>query len=160
MTSDGNDVTARLSDWFAERLPADWRSGPLEVEVDREEALVVIPLRDAMNPGSFRDATRAQRIELAQQAEELFGRKVSWGTSSGGWRQLFTTTRAGVTVALAMTERQVLDSLVASGVAADRCDAAEWCIRLVGQHESDWLRDLRDGAAAAPSRRPDRPVAI
>jgi hypothetical protein len=59
-----------------------------------------------------------------------------------------------------MRERQILDSLVAAGVATDRTEAVAWCIRLVGHHESDWLQDLRDAVAAAPPGRRDRPVAI
>ena len=54
----------------------------------------------------------------------------------------------------------MLDGLVTAGVAADRAEAVAWCIRLVGQHEADWLRDLQDGVAAAPPRRRDRPVAM
>jgi hypothetical protein len=29
-------------------------------------------------------------------------------------------------------------------VARTRSDALGWCVRLVGQHEADWLRDLRE----------------
>jgi hypothetical protein len=159
MTSD-DEVTARLAAWFAERLPPEWLSGPAEIEVDREEALVVLPLAARYDSAEFRDTTRGQRIQLAQQAEEAFGVKISWGTTKDGRRRLFTTVRTAVAVPLAMRERQILDGLVAAGVATDRSEAVAWCIRLVGHHESDWLRDLRDAVAAAPPRRRDRPVAI
>lgn len=159
MTDDA-DVTARLSAWFAERLPAEWLCGPAQIEVDREEAVVVLPLAERYDSGEFRDATRGKRIQLAQQAEEAFGLKISWGTTKDGRRRLFTTVRTAVAVPLAMRERQILDGLVAAGVAADRTEAVAWCIRLVGHHESDWLRDLRDAVAAAPPGRRDRPVAI
>lgn len=159
MTDDA-DVTARLGAWFAERLPAEWLSGSAQIEVDREEAVVVLPLAERYESGEFRDATRGKRMQLAQQAEEAFGLKISWGTSKDGRRRLFTTVRTAVAVPLAMRERQILDGLVAAGVAADRTEAVAWCIRLVGHHESDWLRDLRDAVAAAPPGRRDRPVAI
>jgi hypothetical protein len=160
MTKDLGTLRSRLVTWLAEQLPAEWSAGPVEVDVDREEALVVISLAATADAGSFRDTTREARMRLAQQAEVLFGVKISWGTSIGDRRRLFTTVRAPVAVPLAMPERQILDALVAAGVAADRTEAVAWCIRLVGQHEADWLRDLRDAVAAAAPRRRDRPVAI
>jgi hypothetical protein len=37
----------------------------------------------------------------------------------------------------------VLDTLVDAGVARSRSHALAWCVRLVGQHSSDWLAELR-----------------
>lgn len=128
--------------------------------MDQEEAFVVLPLGAAGNPSSFRSETREERIRLAQQAEEAFGVKISWGVSRNGRRHMFTTARATVTVPLAMSERQVLETLVSAGVAQDRADAVAWCIRLVGQHEADWLQDLRDALAAAPGGGRERPLAM
>jgi len=34
-------------------------------------------------------------------------------------------------------------SLVDAGVARSRADALQWCVRLVGKHEDDWLAELR-----------------
>lgn len=158
-TKDGDRLEA-VNSWFAERLPAAWLSRPAEIELDREEVLVVLPLAAASDPATFRDATRDTRIELARQAENRFGVKVSWGTVKGGDRHLFTTLRSALTVPVAMPERRVLDALVAAGVATNRSEAVAWCIRLVGRHESDWLRDLRDAVAAAPAGRREIPSAI
>ncbi|HEX3540736.1 MAG TPA: hypothetical protein VHT75_09880 [Acidimicrobiales bacterium] len=162
MTPPEKDVARRsdVSAWFAERLPAAWLGRPAEVELDREEVLVLLPLAADVDPGTFRDATRDRRIELARQAEDRFGVKVSWGTVKDGHRRLFTTLRSALTVPVGMPERQVLDALVDSGVAANRSEAVAWCIRLVGHHESDWLRDLRDAVAAAPPGRRDVPSPI
>jgi hypothetical protein len=161
MTQDVDDLKARLSAWFAERLPSEWLAGPADIDVDREEVVVVLPLSAGSDSGEFREATRAKRMQVAQQAEETFGLKVSWGTLVDGRRRLYTTMRAAVTVPLAISERQVLDALVAAGVATDRSEAVAWCIRLVSHHESDWLRDLRDAVAAAPTpRRRDPPLAM
>ena len=44
---------------------------------------------------------------------------------------------------LRQPQRIVLDTLVEAGVARSRADALAWCVRLVGQHEGDWLGDLR-----------------
>jgi hypothetical protein len=160
MTSGSDERASRLHDWLTQRLPSDWLSGPIEVDLDREEAQVVLPLAAGVDEGSFRAASREQRIQWAQQAEEAFGIKISWGIVAGGDRRLFTTVRAPLSVALALSERQVLDGLVDAGVAGNRAEAVAWCIRLVGRHESDWLRDLRDGVAAAPPGRRERPVAL
>jgi hypothetical protein len=45
---------------------------------------------------------------------------------------------------LRQPERQVLDTLVAGGVARSRSEAIAWCVRLVGQHTDDWLVQLRE----------------
>jgi hypothetical protein len=160
MTTTTEELKTRLETWFESRVPSEWRSGPVELEVDQEEAFVILPRGVAGDPSSFRNETRESRIRLAQQAEEAFGVKVSWGVSRNGRRQMFTTARATVTVPLAMSERQVLEALVAAGVAQDRADAVAWCIRLVGQHEADWLQDLREALAAAPGAGRERPVAM
>ena len=39
---------------------------------------------------------------------------------------------------------EVLDTLVAAGVARSRSDALGWCVRLVGQHQQEWIGELRD----------------
>ena len=45
---------------------------------------------------------------------------------------------------LRQPERMVLDTLVDAGVARSRREALAWCVRLVGQHEEDWLAELRE----------------
>jgi hypothetical protein len=147
--------------WFAGRLPGDWFIGPAEIAVDREEITVVGPLADPEVPAdasdsareaaragrakAFREETRAQRITLAAEIEPLVGRKVAWGVSVGdsGQRWLFSHLAAPVMTRLRQPERQVLDTLVDAGVARSRSDALAWCVRLVGQHSSEWLGELR-----------------
>jgi hypothetical protein len=38
----------------------------------------------------------------------------------------------------------VLDTLIDAGVARSRSDALAWCVRLVDQHQGDWIQELRD----------------
>jgi hypothetical protein len=153
-----DDLTARVAEWFGQRLPAAWTTGRAEIDVDRDEILVLLPLPDDVAPGEFRERTRDQRITLARGAEERFGRKVSWGTVGEGARQVFTNVRAPVSAQLALPERRVLDTLVAAGVAANRSDAVAWCVHLVGRHEADWLGDLRDAIAHGPAARAEPPT--
>lgn len=150
----------KLRGWFAGRLPEDLFESLLEVTVDREEITVVgrIPeprLAESASEGEkkaavqgriqeFRERTRDERMAVAREAEHRFGRKVSWGVECGGDRALFTHVAAPVMTRLRQPERQVLDTLIAGGVARSRSDALAWCVRLVQSHTDEWLTDLRD----------------
>ena len=91
----------------------------------------------------FREETREARIEIAQQAEHRYGRKVAWGARLGGSEELFTTISVPVMTRLRQPERRVLDTLVDAGVARSRSDALAWAVRLVGEHAEEWLGELR-----------------
>jgi hypothetical protein len=161
----------RVTGWFAGRLPADWQ--PADVTIDREEITVVLTIADVELEGSdaalkearvgrasgFREETREQRMEIAQEAQHRFERKVSWGVRIGERRELWTHVAAPVMTRLRQPQRQVLDTLVASGVARSRADALAWCVRLVGQHEDDWLAELRAAMDAVADVRAKGPTA-
>ncbi|MER5182706.1 hypothetical protein ABT009_30880 [Streptomyces sp. NPDC002896] len=154
------DQREKLRGWFAGRLPEDLFESLLDVTADREEITVIgrIPEprlpedvsdaeREAAVQGriqEFRERTREDRVAVAREAEHGFGRKVSWGVECGGERALFTHVAAPVMTRLRQPERQVLDTLIAGGVARSRSDALAWCVRLVQQHTDDWLRELRE----------------
>jgi len=149
----------RLRGWFTGRMPAEWLDGALEVKLDREEITVIVPIAapqtaegasDAEQAAAwdgrsrrFREETRQHRIEIAQEAEHTYGRKVSWGVRSGDRTIMFTTFSVPVMTRLRQPERLVLDTLVDAGVARSRSDALAWCVRLVGEHEDAWLGELR-----------------
>ncbi|MFG2417699.1 hypothetical protein ACGFWD_01375 [Streptomyces sp. NPDC048448] len=149
--------------WFTGRLPDDLFESLTEVTVDREEITVVgrIPeprlaedASDAEREAAlqarvqeFRERTRDDRVAVAREAEHRFRRKVSWGVECGGERALFTHVAAPVMTRLRQPERQVLDTLIAAGVARSRSDALAWCVRLVQRHTDDWLTELRDSLA-------------
>ncbi|OPC80007.1 hypothetical protein B4N89_02745 [Embleya scabrispora] len=146
--------------WFTGRLPESLFTALVEVTVDREEITVIgrIPEpelaeevstdeREAALDGriaEFRERTREDRMAVAREAERRFGRKVSWGVECGGTRALYTTVSVPVMTRLRQPERQVLDTLVAGGVARSRSDALAWCVRLVQRNTDSWLADLRD----------------
>lgn len=44
---------------------------------------------------------------------------------------------------LRVHEREVLDLLIEGGIARSRSEALAWCVRLVVQHEGEWLEELR-----------------
>lgn len=148
-----------LAAWLAGRIPADWFTGPVTLTVDRDEITIVGPLSEPELPADaadsarevaragrareFRERTRETRIEIASELEHATERKVSWGVSIADDVLLFTTASVPVMTRLRQPERQVLDTLVDSGVARSRSDALAWCVRLVGEHTDDWLTALR-----------------
>ncbi|MEU8307604.1 hypothetical protein AB0C84_28985 [Actinomadura sp. NPDC048955] len=154
-----SEAAEQLRGWFTGRLPEDWFEGAPEVVVDREEVAVVgtlpVPAAAAEASGAeragvvaghvqrFRDETRDRRISIAREAEQRFGRKVSWGVECDGVREMFTTLSVPVMTRLRQPERRVLDTLVDAGVARSRSDALAWCVRLVGKNTDEWLSELR-----------------
>jgi len=158
--------------WFTGRLPDDWFEGPPEVNVDRDELLVVGRLAAPDTGGAdeddrraacaariegFRDDTRAARMRIADAAEHRFARKVAWGAECGDVRAVFTSLSVPVMTRLRMHERRVLDTLVDAGVARSRSDALAWCVRLVHEHEGAWIEQLRDALVHVQRVRADGP---
>jgi len=151
-------VRGEVARWFTIQVP-DLYDGPLDVRVDREEILVVGPLDEpeldddttvgvraaacAAQVHRFREATREARTKVAVEAEHLFGRKVSWGATCGPVQAQFTSLSVPVMTRLRLNEREVLDVLVDASVARSRSEALAWCVRLVGQHEAEWLAELQ-----------------
>ncbi len=165
----------RVRGWFTGRLPDDWKAEPPEVTVDRDEITVVLTLNDVDLPvttsdaerdearagraKAFREETRGARMAIAREAERRYERKVSWGVHVGGHGELFTHLAAPVMTRLRQPQRQVLDTLVDSGVARSRSEALAWCVRLVGQHEEEWLSELRDAMSHVADVRHRGPAA-
>ncbi len=98
-------------------------------------------------------------MEIAREAEHRFERKVAWGVVVGDHRELWTHVAAPVMTRLRQPQRLVLDTLVDAGVARSRADALAWCVRLVGQHEDDWLAELRDAMGQVADVRSKGPAA-
>jgi len=60
---------------------------------------------------------------------------------------------------LRQPQRVVLDTLVEAGVARSRSEALAWCVRLVGEHEDDWLSELREAMSHVAEVRRRGPAA-
>jgi hypothetical protein len=170
-----DDVRDRVSGWFAGRLPQEWQASPAAITIDREEITVRLTIPDvdlgadasdaatgearAGRAKAFREETRGQRMEIAREAEHRYDAKVSWGVSVGEHGELWTHVAAPVMTRLRQPQRMVLDTLVDAGVARSRADALAWCVKLVGQHEDDWLTELRDAMTAVADVRAKGPAA-
>jgi hypothetical protein len=160
--------------WFAARIPAGWFAGPPEVKADGEEMLVIGTLPDVELAGGtsaegraaaraarierFREESRDERIRIAREAERQFKRKVAWGARCGDELRVFTTLSVPVMTRLRMSERSILDTLVAGGVARSRSEALAWCVRLVGMHQADWIKGLRDALVKVDEVRSKGPL--
>jgi hypothetical protein len=172
MTS--NTTTQDLAGWFAGRLPDDWFIEPPEVTTDRDEILVIGRLAEPEYPKDaddsakaaareariqrFREETRAQRMQIADEAEQRTGRKVAWGARCGDERRVYTSLAVPVMTRLRLSERRVLDTLVGAGVARSRSDALAWCVRLVRDHEGEWIDQLRNALVAVHEARATGPT--
>ena len=87
-------------------------------------------------------------MRIADEAQPAFRRAVSWGAECGGSTVLFTTAGVPVMTRLRMADRRALDTLIDAGVARSRSEALAWCVRLVAQHEAEWIGELRDAMSA------------
>jgi hypothetical protein len=175
-----DEAQERVRGWFAGRLPQEWQAEPARITIDREEITVMLSIVDvdlddspsgkapseaareearAGRASAFREETRGQRMDIADEAQHRFERKVSWGVAVGDREVLWTHVAAPVMTRLRQPQRLVLDTLVDSGVARSRADALAWCVRLVGQHEGDWLAELRDAMGKVAEVREQGPAA-
>ncbi len=167
-------ASSKTIGWFAGRIPDGWFTGPPVVTYDRDEVLVLgtIPApdlgadadEDARTAAvqsrieAFREETRAQRMAIADAAEARFDRKVAWGIECAGERVVFTSLSVPVMTRLRMQERGVLDTLVDASVARSRSDALAWCVRLVGEHQDEWISKLRDALVEVNKVRSEGPT--
>jgi hypothetical protein len=167
-------MAQNLAEWFTGRLPKTWFVGPPEVTSDGDEILVVGTLPDVeLAEGTaedgraaarsaridrFREETREDRVRIAREAERQFRRKVAWGARCGDEVKIFTMLSVPVMTRLRMSERSILDTLVAGGVARSRSDALAWCVRLVGMHQADWIKGLRDALVKVDEARGRGPL--
>jgi Arc/MetJ-type ribon-helix-helix transcriptional regulator len=169
-----DEALERVRGWFTGRLPEDWQTEPADISIDRDEIVVTLHLPDvdtasagdaeqeearAGRASAFREETREQRMKIAREAQRRYERTVSWGVKIGEHEELYTHLAAPTMTRLRQPQRQVLDTLVEAGVARSRSEALAWCVRLVGQHEDDWLGELRAAMAQVADVRTKGPAA-
>ena len=126
------------------KVPEGWFTGPPNVEADEEEILVLGALPAERAVDAFRESTRTERVAIARETESRFGRPVSWGVERDGATTLFTTQASPVMTRLRLRERAVLTTLIDAGIARSRSEALAWCVRLVREHQGEWIDHLRE----------------
>jgi hypothetical protein len=163
-----------ISGWFAGRIPQGWFTATPEVRVDREEIWVIGVIPDvqltkdasadsiaAARAGrikQFREDTREERMEIAEEAKRRFGREVAWGVKIGEAQEMFTHLALPVMTRLRLPERELLDTLIHTGVARNRAHALAWCVRLVERNQKEWLAELREAIAKVGQVRNQGPL--
>ncbi len=96
---------ASIKGWFTGRLPDGWFTG-VEITIEDDQVVVLGTLPDmGLPPGAtpeekegaaagriarFREATRTERITIAQEVEERFRKYVTWGARLDGVTKRFT----------------------------------------------------------------------
>jgi hypothetical protein len=152
-----------ITGWFAGRIPQGWFSGTPQLRADREEIWVIGTLPDVQLGGDaskestaaaragrikqFREETREQRMLIAEEAKQRFGRLTAWGVRIGDTEEMFTHLALPVMTRLRLPERELLDTLIHAGVARNRAHALAWCVRLVERNQKEWLSELREAIA-------------
>jgi hypothetical protein len=158
--------------WLAGRLPKEWYTGTPDVRMDEDEIWVVGTLPDVPAGGGteaaiaarqgaiqrHREETREQRMKIAEEARERFKRNLAWGAKVGDQSALFTHMAVPVMTRLRLPERELLDTLVRSGVARTRSHALAWCVRLVAKNEADWVGELKEALSKVGDVRSQGPL--
>ena len=155
--------TTELRSWVQGRLPANLLANPPEVTIYDDEAVVVLPIRDDQIDAALfdedrrqaelqliarrREETRLLRMKVARELQKLVERPVAWGMRAGSSIVLFTTRSAPVMTRLGRAERDVLDTLVAAGVADTRSAALAYAVRAFAAEHGDWLAEVREAIA-------------
>ncbi len=164
-------TSEELNAWFAGNLPDDWFSEAPSVRFDRDEILVTgtVPM-PKLGKGddttvaakariaAFREDTRAQRMAIAERAQALYQRTVSWAVECGDEHVAYTTANVPVMTRLGLGERAVLDTLIDAGVARSRSEALSWCVELVADNEAEWIESLRDAMESVADVRTSGPT--
>ena len=162
-------TTNEIIAWFGGRLPADWTEhGEPSITVDRDEITVILTIDapdaddDAVRAeavagrvAGWRDETKQQRIRIAREAERRFEKP----QAALDFAAVFTHLAVPTMTRLRQPERQILDTLIAAGVARSRADALAWCVKLVGKHTDEWLDQLRHAIDEVDRIRAEGPAA-
>ncbi len=144
----------------------------MSVRADRDEIIVTgtlatpanIPAgKDALRlaaqarVSAFREDTRPARMKIAESAQFRWQRHVSWAAVCGPVESTFTNASVPVMTRLRFDERQVLDTLIDTGVARSRSEAMAWCVSQVAHHQSEWIERLREAMTEVDRIRAEGP---
>jgi hypothetical protein len=154
---------SEIQSWLQERAPANLLAEPPEITIYDDEAVIVLPLATAELDDTLdddqqraaernliarlREETRPWRMKQARELQSKLGRSVAWGMRAGASETLFSTRSVPVMTRLGRTERDVLDTLVAAGVADTRSAALAYAVRAFAAEHTDWLDEVREAIA-------------
>jgi len=147
-----------LPSWLQERLPAELCNAPPHVTVYDDEIVITLTAVDVPDAGTdsaerrvaeqaaiarLREASRPLRIKLAREIQRAAGLPVAWALRVGASEILFTSRTAPVMTRLNRREREVLDTLVAIGIAETRSAALAYVVRTFAAEHAAWMEEAR-----------------
>jgi hypothetical protein len=145
--------------WVAQQLPAVLTYRSPEVRQYDDELVLMLHVAPPEAAESdlieasqaliarLRSETRGLRMQIAGELERALGLPVAWGMRAGDLEVLFTTRTAPVMTRLGRAERDVLDTLVAAGVADTRSSALAYTVRAFAAEHGAWLAEVREAIA-------------
>ncbi|MEI7770746.1 MAG: hypothetical protein WCI67_12180 [Chloroflexales bacterium] len=143
-----------IESWVAQRLPAALAAGPPQVRRYDDELVIMLQAAPPASPAEaaaliarLRGESRGLRVQIAAELERSQKLPVAWGIRAGSVEALFTSRTAPVMTRLARAERDVLDTLVAAGVAETRSSALAYAVRAFAAEHGEWLAEVRQAIA-------------
>lgn len=146
---------ADIQTWLMERLPAELAAAPPQIRMYDDELVVVLQSaapdqaagtdeseREQRLIGRLREASRPLRMQLARELQHLLKMPVAWGMRCGTTETIFTSRTVPVMTRLNRREREVLDTLVAAGVAETRSAALAYAVRAFAEAHSEWIAEV------------------
>lgn len=151
--------TDEIRQWVERQLPPELAAAPPEVRLYADELVLMLQIAPPAEPGDDppgaaaaliarrREETRALRMQLAGELERRLGLPVAWGMRAGPAESLFTSRTTPVMTRLGRAEREVLDTLVAAGVADTRSSALAYIVRAFAAEHQIWIAEVRQAIA-------------
>lgn len=143
-----------LQTLLTRRLPSELAATAPELRRYPDELVVVLNLDGPADAEAARaliarrrEESRGLRMGLARELEQATGVPVAWGMRAGPVETLFTTKTVPVMTRLGRAEREVLDTLVAAGVADTRSSALAYVVRAFAAEHGAWLAEVRQAIA-------------
>jgi hypothetical protein len=143
---------AELEGWLLARLPAELAASAPQLQAYDDELVIMLTVAGDESAGEgaarariaeLREASRPLRMQLARELQGALRRSVAWGMRLGAAEELFTTRSMPVMTRLNRSERDVLDTLVAAGVADTRSAALAYTVRAFSIAHGEWLTEVR-----------------
>ncbi|WP_298819970.1 hypothetical protein [Chloroflexus sp.] len=129
---------------IAQYLPSEVQAGPAEIRRYSDELVIILSIADSIEAiPRLREQTRRERMRIAREIERLSGLPVAWGMRVANHEVLFTTRTVPVMTRLGRAEREVLDLLVAVGIADTRSSALAYIARAFAYEHREWLAEVR-----------------
>ena len=145
-----------LQQWLQQQIPAALQAAPPQVRLYPDELVIVLDIAAPADADASarqaliaqqRENTRGLRMQIADEVQRRSGLPVAWGMRAGDLEVLFTTRTMPVMTRLGRAEREVLDTLVAAGVADTRSSALAYTVRAFAAEHGEWLSEVREAIA-------------